>query len=230
MEENAKVFNEIVETPIWVEKTVKVREDIDKAKEVASHLAKFDARKMLIDKISHNSTLRIPKYSIDFSSMMEIIDEDTSGEYGMLVKDSETDEETATFRFLIQCQKSTEINPFIKKEPYNKPAVIIEFKEYDEYWEIVAAGYGFYEGFEDIDYKRGMAFQTGLDSACKEIINKIAELGVTDEDVQKQIISKLKAKRNYGGIYYVLGCGVEADARIPIRLYKEDYSVKFIYN
>lgn len=40
----------------------------------------------------------------------------------------------------------------------------------------------------------------------------------------------IRAKRNYGGIYKVLGCGVEVDAYVPIRINKNDASVTFIYN
>lgn len=231
MQKSATLFNQIVETPIWVEETVQVRGgDTERAKTFAIFSAKRDVRKLLVDKISQNNTLRIPRYSVDFSNM-EIVQEDIEGKYGRLTENNNgADDEKITFRFLVQCQKANEINPFVKKQPYSKPAIIMEFKEFDDYWEIVAAGYGFYEGFEDIDYKNGLAFRSGIDSACQAIVNKAAELGATDEAMQKQIINTIMSKRNYGGIYHVLGCGVETDARIPIRLYKKDYSIKFIYN
>lgn len=231
LQKSAMLFSQIVGTPIWIEETAQViGGDTERAKKFAIMSAKMDGRKLLVDQISQNNALRIPRYSVDFSNM-EIVQEDAEGKYGKMIENNNgTEEEKITFRFLVQCQKANEINPFVKKQPYSKPAIITEIKEFDDYWEIVAAGYGFYEGFEDIDYKRELSFQSGIDSACQAIVNKAAELGATDETTQNQIINTIKSKRNYGGIYYVLGCGVETDARIPIRLYKKDYSIKFIYN
>jgi hypothetical protein len=39
----------------------------------------------------------------------------------------------------------------VKKPPYNRPGIIKEFKETDDYWEIIAVGYGFCESADNID-------------------------------------------------------------------------------
>lgn len=233
--EKAMKFNQILDTPIWLEKTVTVKEEnLEKAKKYAITSVQADARGIFKKKITQMDDLRIPWYSIEVPHNIKIVQEDVSGNYGSLVKNVQqgANAETwkATFRFLVQCENPNDINPYIKKAPYNKPSIIKDFKEYGDYWEITAVGYGFYESFEDIDFKIGVAFRQGVDNACNEIIKKAIELGITDKEKLDKIAEKIKAKRNYGGIYNVLGCGVEADAYVPVRINKHDASLTFIYN
>jgi tetratricopeptide (TPR) repeat protein len=233
--EKAMMFNQILNTPIWLEKTVIVKEEnLEKAKKNAINSVQRDAREIYKKKVTQMDDLRIPWYSIEISPNIKILQEDVSGDYGSLVKNvsQNANVETwkVTFRFLVQCENPNDINPYIKKAPYNKPSIIKDFKEYDDHWEITAVGYGFYESFEDIDFKIGVSFRQGVDNACNEIIKKAIELGITDKDLLDKIAEKIRAKRNYGGIYKVLGCGVEADAYVPVRLNKNDASITFIYN
>lgn len=231
--EKAKLFNQVMDIPVWVEKTVGLSgRTIEKGRDIAIFSSELDARRIFRERIVQTDGLNLTKDMIDFSELVKVTEEDTTGNYGkpyQIEKDGNIIM-NATFRFKMKCEKVREINPFVKKLPYNRPSIIKEFKETDDYWEIVAVGYGFYESFEDIDSKIKISSTQGIDSACDAIINKVAELGITDKEMQEKIIKSIKAKKNYGGVYRVLGCGVELDAHVPIRINKKDASVSFIYN
>jgi hypothetical protein len=232
LQEKAELFNQVMNIPIWFEQTIVLTDrSMEKARKLAELIAPIKAKQLFRNRIVQTEPLKLTKEMIDFSELIKITDEDTSGNYGKPHQE-EVDGKTSwvvTFRFKMQCEKVSEINPFIKKPPYHRPSIIREFKERDDDWEIIAVGYGFYESFGDIDSKVKIAKEMGIDSACKAIKNKMLELGITDIATQNQIIKAIKAKKDYGGVYRVLGCGVEVDAPIPIRINKKDYSVSFIY-
>ncbi|WP_371364897.1 hypothetical protein SRRS_54060 [Sporomusa rhizae] len=225
----AALFNKTIDMPVWVEKTVSLgHSTVEDAKKFAESGARFDARRILRERIIQTEGLNLTRDIFDVPT--EVIDEDTTGKYGKSFFDEGTGVTKITFRFKVQCEKSRNINPFEKKGPYNRPAIIKEFKETDAYWEIVAVGYGFYESFEGIDSKNRISGERGIDSACGLIINKVKELGITDQVAQENIAKSIKAKKNYGGTYRVWGCGVEVEAHVPIRINKKDASVSYIYN
>jgi len=232
LQEKAELFNQTMDTSIWFEQTISLTDrSMEKARKLAEFIAPIKAKQLFRNRIVQTKALKLTKEMIDFSELIKITDEDTSGIYGKPYQVN-VDGKTismVTFRFKMQCEKVKEINPFIKKSPYHRPSMIREFKERDDDWQIVAVGYGFYESFGDIDSKVKIAKKIGIDSACKAIRNKMIELGITDTATQNQIIKTIKAKKDYGGVYRVLGCGVEVDAPIPIRINKKDYSVSFMY-
>lgn len=231
--EKAELFNQVMSNPVWVEETITLRNDrtLEQAKKIAITGAKFQARRIFRDRIVQTEGLELRKEMIDFSGFVKVIGEDTTGDYGQPyeIEENGTNVWKVTFRFETKCDKIGEINPFVQKQHYDKPSIIKDFKETDEYWEIVAVGYGYYESFDDIDSKRRISSEKAVDSACNAIINKVKELGINDQETQEKIIREVKAKKNYGGVYRVLGCGVELDAYVPIRISKGDASVSFIY-
>lgn len=231
--EKAKIFNQAMDVKLLVESTVELTgRTIEKARDIAIHNSELQAKKIFRERISNTNGLNITKDMIDFSGLVKAIDEDTTGNYGKPYEAEKDGKVVMKVKFLfkIKCEKINEINPFLEKLPYNKPSIIKEFKDTDDYWEIFAVGYGFYESFEDIDYKRGISARKGVDSACDAVINKISELGITDKKMQESIVKSIKARKGYGGVYRVLGCGVETDVYIPIRINKKDATVSFIYN
>ncbi|WP_371367635.1 hypothetical protein SRRS_14990 [Sporomusa rhizae] len=233
--EKAEIFNEVMAIPIWHETTVNLTgRTLDKARDIAILSSKIMVRQMFRDRIVKTEELKLTKDMIDFTDLAKVTEEDTSGNYGRPyeVEKDNINILNVTFRFKFECdkQKIRDVNPFIEKNHNNKNSFIREFKENNYYWEIIAVGYGFYESFEDIDSKIRISSKLGVENACQEIIKKVAELGITDQDVQGKIINAIKAKKNYGGVYRVLGCGVEVEKPIPIRINKKDFTVSFIYN
>ncbi len=232
-EQKAEIFNDVVSEPIWCEATVNSsNRTYEKSKKIALMGVEFDSRRIIRGKVIETRSLQIPQGSVDFSSIIKVIDEDTSGNYGkeIVVIENGNEVPKITFRFKMQCQEVKDINPFISKEANLEKGFIKDFKETESYWEFVGVGHGFYESFEDIDSKNRLAGKMAKDSGCEAIINKVIELGITDKNVHEKMVEQIKAKRNYGGIYWVRGCGVKFDMYLPIRISKEDYSVSFLYN
>lgn len=222
-EEKATTFNRVMETPIWFEQTITVRDgDLEKARKLARLLSPNQVRQQFRERIVQTEELGLTRDMIDFSGLITIVEEDTSGNYGrpFVIEESGKEIERVTFRFKMQCERINEINPFIKKAPYQKSATINYVTEYDDYWEIQAVGYGYYESFEDIDSKVAASALKAKESAKKEIMEKVRELGLLERYGVDKIDNDIHNTVRYGGVYSVLGCGVEIKVPMTVKIYK----------
>ncbi len=233
----AKLFTEIVATPVWYETTVdlsQLKERGEKRKEKARELALSDAEnkvnELLIAKVVAQKEFEIAKDAVDFASHVKIVEEDKSEKYGKPFKVAENGNKVlkATYRFKLQCQQVDEINPFFNKTIAESKGSIRAFKETDEYWDFVATGYGFYEGFEDIDTKVRITAMRALDSGCEAIIAKISDLGIKEEETQQKLRDKIKENRNYVGEYGVPGFAVKAEIVMNVRISRKDATISFL--
>jgi hypothetical protein len=217
-----------MEPPVWVEKTVRLSgRPFEKCREFAILASKLDARKVFRDRIHSTAGLGLTKDMIDFSDLI-VSEEDSTGNYGKPYPERDGKTFYATFRFKMECKDIRDVNPFVKKQPYNRPGIIREFEKTDNYWEIQAVGYGYYESFEDIDSKNMIAREKATDSVCNVVITKVIELGISDEDIVDKIRWTIKTKKDGGGVYKVMGCGVETAYPMTLRINKEDATVTFI--
>ncbi len=222
-DEKASVFTRLMEKPIWFEQTVTViNGDLEKAKKMARMFSSFQVQQEVRERIIQEKELGLTKEMIDFTDLITIVEEDTTGNYSkpFIIEKSGKKIEQVTFRFKMQCQRINEINPFIKKEPYEKSATINYATEYDDYWEIQAVGYGFYESFEDIDTKVSISANTAKKNATEKIMEKVSELGLVDRYGVDKINEDIHNSIRNGGVYSVLGCGVEIEVPLTVRIYK----------
>ncbi|WP_346355574.1 hypothetical protein [Azotosporobacter soli] len=233
----AKLFTEIVTTPVWYETTVdlsQLKERGDKRKEKGRELALLDAEnkvnELLIAKVVAQKEFEIAKDAVDFAAYVKIVEEDNGEKYGKPFKAVENGNKVlkATYRFKLQCQQVDEINPFFNKTIAESKGSIKDFKETADYWDFVANGYGFYEGFEDIDTKVRITAMRALDSGCEAIIAKVSELGIKDEETQQKLRDKIKENRNYVGEYGIPGFAVKAEIVMTVRISKKDAAISFL--
>ncbi len=236
-EAKAKLFAEIAAAPLWCEVTVdlspfkeKGDKKMAKAREMALTEAENRVNALLVAKIAAQKELEIRPETIDLTACLKLSEEDASEKYGKVfrVKEDGKKINKVSYRFKLQCQKVAEINPFLRKPLAAEKGAINKFSERQDYWEFIAAGYAFYEGFEDIETKVKIAAARALDNGCEAIIAKAAELGVTDETVQEKIREKIKEKKDYQGFYGVPGCGVKLEVVLPVRINKKDAAVSFM--
>jgi hypothetical protein len=138
----AKLFAEIVATPVWYETTVDLsqfKERGDKRKEKARELALSDAEKkvneLLIAKVVAQKEFEIAKDAVDFGAYVKIVEEDNGEKYGKPFKVAENGNKVlkATYRFKLQCQQIDEINPFFNKTVVESKGNIKAFKKTNNY-------------------------------------------------------------------------------------------------
>lgn len=236
-EAKAKLFGELIATPAWYEVTVdlsdyKERGDKrnDKARAAAQSEAEARANEQLIAKVAAQPELEIGKEMVDFSACVKVVEEDKSERYGKVLKVKENGEKRlkATYRFKVACEQAEAINPFRSKSVAARKGGIREFKETAEYWDVVATGYGSYEGFEDIGTKVRIGAMRALDSGSEAVIEKLAEAGIKDEETQQKLREKIKEKRDYAGAYAVSGFAVNLEVVVPVRISKKDGSLFFL--